>query len=146
MLARRGSCEQARIVAIRNEKVRGSNPLSSTRTPGHWAGPGSSLRRTEWQLGSSSPFLPLSPPALGRARPVSGRLAYLSGLETTNVQRDVIEQSLCISELVARLRVSVQTIYDLRSQGRGPRSFRVGRELQFRVSEVDSWLRPDGGG
>jgi len=73
-------------------------------------------------------------------------LAYFSGIETTNVQRDVIDQSLCISELVARLRVSVQTIYDLRSQGRGPRGFRVGRELRFRVSEVDSWLRPDGGG
>ena len=36
--------------------------------------------------------------------------------------------------------VSAQTIYDLRSQGRGPRGFRVGRELRFRVSEVEAWL------
>jgi excisionase family DNA binding protein len=61
-------------------------------------------------------------------------------METTNAQRDVIEQILSISELAARLRVSVQTLYDLRSQGRGPRGFRVGRELRFRLSEVDSWL------
>ena len=36
--------------------------------------------------------------------------------------------------------VSAQTIYDLRSQGRGPRGFRVGRELRFRVSEIEAWL------
>ena len=95
---------------------------------------------TRHKLGSSSRFLALSPPALGRARPVSGRSAHLSVMETTNAQRDVIEQILSISELAARLRVSVQTLYDLRSQGRGPRGFRVGRELRFRLSEVDSWL------
>ena len=47
---------------------------------------------------------------------------------------------LSISELAADLGVSVQAIYDLRSQGRGPRGFRVGRELRFRVSEVEAWL------
>jgi predicted DNA-binding transcriptional regulator AlpA len=36
--------------------------------------------------------------------------------------------------------VPAQTIYDLRSQGRGPRGFRVGRELRFRISEVEAWL------
>ena len=34
----------------------------------------------------------------------------------------------------------MQTLYDLRSQGRGPRGFRVGRELRFRVGEVEAWL------
>jgi predicted DNA-binding transcriptional regulator AlpA len=53
-------------------------------------------------------------------------------METNNAYRDAIEQVLSMSELAARLRVSVQTIYDLRSQGRGPRG--------VRVSEVDSWL------
>jgi excisionase family DNA binding protein len=47
---------------------------------------------------------------------------------------------LTLSQLAAQLGVSVQTLYDLRSQGRGPRGFRVGRELRFRVSEVDAWL------
>ncbi len=53
---------------------------------------------------------------------------------------DAIEPVLSMSELAARLRVSVQTLYDLRSQGGGPRGFRVGRELRFRLSEVNSWL------
>jgi excisionase family DNA binding protein len=61
---------------------------------------------------------------------------------------------LSLSELAARLGVSAQTIYDLRSQGRGPRGFRIGRQLKFRASEVDAWLRrleeadtkPAGGG
>ena len=51
-----------------------------------------------------------------------------------------LEAVLSISELAADLGVSVQAIYDLRSQGRGPRGFRVGRELRFRVSEVEAWL------
>ena len=52
----------------------------------------------------------------------------------------LVEQVLSLSELCAHLHVNAQTIYDLRSQGRGPRGFRVGRELRFRVSEIDSWL------
>jgi excisionase family DNA binding protein len=53
---------------------------------------------------------------------------------------DTLDSVLSLSELAARLGVSVQTIYDLRSQGRGSRGFRVGRELRFRVSEIDAWL------
>jgi excisionase family DNA binding protein len=51
-----------------------------------------------------------------------------------------IDAVVTLSQLAARLGVNVQTLYDLRSQGRGPRGFRVGRELRFRVSEVDAWL------
>lgn len=51
-----------------------------------------------------------------------------------------LDTVLSLSELAARLGVTVQTIYDLRSQGRGPRGFRVGRELRFRISEIDAWL------
>jgi excisionase family DNA binding protein len=52
----------------------------------------------------------------------------------------LVDGVLSLSELCAQLQVSAQTIYDLRSQGRGPRGFRVGRELRFRISEVDAWL------
>ena len=61
-------------------------------------------------------------------------------METTNAHPSALEAVLSISELAADLGVSVQAIYDLRSQGRGPRGFRVGRELRFRVSEVEAWL------
>jgi predicted DNA-binding transcriptional regulator AlpA len=52
-------------------------------------------------------------------------------------QLTLIEQVLSLSELCAHLGVSVQTMYDLRSQGRGPRGFRVGRELRFRISDLE---------
>jgi predicted DNA-binding transcriptional regulator AlpA len=53
---------------------------------------------------------------------------------------ETLDAVLSLSELAAGLRVSAQTICDLRSQGRGPIGFRVGRELRFRVSEIDAWL------
>ena len=53
---------------------------------------------------------------------------------------ETLDTVLSLSELAAHCGVTVQTIYDLRSQGRGPRGFRVGRELRFRVSEIDAWL------
>lgn len=55
--------------------------------------------------------------------------------------RSLVEGVLSLSELCADLQVSAQTIYDLRSQGRGPTGFRVGRELRFRVAEIDAWLQ-----
>ncbi|MBG0717674.1 helix-turn-helix domain-containing protein [Microbacterium sp. 2C] len=45
-----------------------------------------------------------------------------------------------LAELAAELKVSVQTIYDLRSKGRGPHGFRVGTQLRFRKSEIDAWV------
>ena len=91
---------------------------------------------TRHKLGTSSPFLAPRGPVLGQARPGLDGLAHLPGMETT----ETLDAVLSLSELAARLGVTVQTIYDLRSQGRGPRGFRVGRELRFRVSEIDAWL------
>ncbi|MDJ0337059.1 helix-turn-helix domain-containing protein [Cryobacterium sp. PH31-O1] len=51
------------------------------------------------------------------------------------------ESVLSISDLAARLGVPIQTIYDLRHHGRGPHGFRIGREVKFRASEVEAWLR-----
>lgn len=92
---------------------------------------------TRHKLGTSSPFLALLLRRLGRSWPRSVGLAHLLGMETDD---EPFEAVLSLSELAAGLRVSVQTIYDLRSQGRGPRGFRVGRELRFRASEIDAWL------
>ena len=89
--------------------------------------------------------------ALGHSRPVPGAHAHLRVMKTNNAKKaqgggpkpqvlSVVEGALSLSELCAQLNVSTQTIYDLRSQGRGPRGFRVGRELRFRVGEIDAWL------
>jgi excisionase family DNA binding protein len=85
----------------------------------------------------------LDPP---RAR--AAGLAHLCGMKTTAKRQTLAHASaerglgpvLTLSQLAAQLGVSVQTLYDLRSQGRGPRGFRVGRELRFRLTEVDAWL------
>lgn len=68
---------------------------------------------------------------------------------------EILDSALSVQELAAQVHVSAQTIYDLRSQGRGPVGFRVGRHLRFRRSEIESWLlrlegedhgrHPDGG-
>lgn len=92
---------------------------------------------TRHKLGTSSPILAPRGPILGHPRPRSDGFAHLSGMDTNTETLDTV---LSLSELAARLRVSVQTLYDLRSQGRGPRGFRVGRELRFRASEIDAWL------
>ena len=77
---------------------------------------------------------------LGRSRPGAAGLVHLVGLQTTTRPDAALGAVLTLSQLAAQLGVTVQTLYDLRSQGRGPRGFRVGRELRFRVSEVDAWL------
>ncbi len=51
-----------------------------------------------------------------------------------------LDPVLTLAQLATQLGVTVQTLYDLRCQGRGPRGFRVGRELRFRVSEIDAWI------
>lgn len=48
--------------------------------------------------------------------------------------------TMTLSELAAYLSVSNQALYDLRSKGRGPRGFRVGRQLRFRLTEVEAWI------
>jgi excisionase family DNA binding protein len=98
-----------------------------------------SRKSAQWPMFSGR----LGPSGAGSA----GR-AHLCGMETTAPRQAADRSSaehrldpvVTLSQLAAQLGVSVQTLYDLRSQGRGPRGFRVGRELRFRASEVDSWL------
>ena len=83
---------------------------------------------------------PSSSVCLGRSRPSTAALAHLVCMKTTTHSETGLGPVVTLSELASQLGVSLQTMYDLRSQGRGPRGFRVGREFRFRVSEVDAWL------
>jgi len=84
----------------------------------------------------------------GDPRRLSGVLGHLTVMKPEKIRDtrakaptlSLVDGVLSLSELCAQLLVSAQTIYDLRSQGRGPRGFRVGRELRFRVSEIEAWL------
>lgn len=98
------------------------------------------------KLGTWSNYRPESRTIWGWPRADSDRPVHLSCMDTTKTGRDdvhaigAIEDVVSTSELATYLQVSLQTVYDLRSQGRGPRGFRVGRELRFRLTEVHAWL------
>lgn len=85
---------------------------------------------------------------LGTPRPRPGRWAHLLCMDTTSgrdtypehAPLQLIEQVPSLTDLCEHLHVTAQTIYDLRSQGRGPNGFQVGPELRFRVSEIQAWL------
>jgi excisionase family DNA binding protein len=84
----------------------------------------------------------------GRSRRLSGVLGHLRVMKAEKILETpakasplwLVDGVVSVSELCAQLQVSTQTIYDLPSQGRGPRGFRVGWELRFRISEVEAWL------
>lgn len=95
---------------------------------------------TQQKVSTKSVDRPNSSARLGRSRPRAAGLAHLVCMKTTTHPETALGPVLTLSQLATQLGVTVQTLYDLRSQGRGPRGFRVGRELRFRVSEVDAWL------
>lgn len=96
-------------------------------------------------LGSTGPH---ASPRLGHSGRHLDVLAHLRVMKTEKIRDrsanvttlSLVDGVLSLSELWTQLQVSAQTIYDLRSQGRGPRGFRVGRELRFRVSEIEARL------
>ncbi|MDX6302237.1 MAG: hypothetical protein QOF53_3451 [Nocardioidaceae bacterium] len=65
----------------------------------------------------------------GVLRRLSGVLGHLRNMTTQKIREtpakaptlSLVDGVVSLSELSAQLQVSIQTIYDLRSQGRGPR-------------------------
>lgn len=55
-------------------------------------------------------------------------------------QLEDLEQLISIDELSTYLGVPVKTIYDWRLTGHGPCAIRVGRHLQYAISDVREWL------
>ena len=78
--------------------------------------------------------------SLGAARTSWDALAHLEYM--SDIEHDIpgLDPVITTSELAGHLGVPVQTIHDLRHAGRGPRGFRVGRELRYRLPEVRDWL------
>lgn len=52
----------------------------------------------------------------------------------------VLDPLVTITELAECFGVPVKTIYKWRQSGRGPVGIRIGRHLQFRLSDVQSWV------
>ncbi|WP_210479604.1 AlpA family transcriptional regulator [Naasia sp. SYSU D00948] len=76
---------------------------------------------------------------IGRVGPILGRLAHLVGMRDDTITTG-LEKMLSTRELAEYLGVAPQAIYDLRCDGRGPRAVHVGRELRYRVSEIEAWI------
>lgn len=43
-------------------------------------------------------------------------------------------------DLARYLGIPINTLYQWRHKGEGPRAIRVGRHLRFRRADVDAWL------
>jgi excisionase family DNA binding protein len=56
------------------------------------------------------------------------------------VKVDTREPLVPLQEVAAYLDVTVARFYRWRVHGYGPRGYRVGKEIKFRMSEVDAWL------
>lgn len=50
------------------------------------------------------------------------------------------EQLMSPVEVAAFLSVPLRTIYRWRSRGDGPRGYRFGRHVRYRVDDVQDWL------
>lgn len=55
---------------------------------------------------------------------------------------------LSVEQLAARWGTGATTIYNLRYRGAAPPAIRIGRELRFRLEDVERWERDrrDNGG
>jgi excisionase family DNA binding protein len=51
-----------------------------------------------------------------------------------------LEPLLDVTELAEYLGVPVTTIYDWRTNGKGPRAYRFGKRLKFALSDIQSWI------
>lgn len=50
------------------------------------------------------------------------------------------EQLLTIGQLAAFLNITTQTLYDWRSEGKGPVAIKVGQLVRYRLADVEVWL------
>lgn len=55
-------------------------------------------------------------------------------------QQPANEPLIGCAEVAGRLGVPLETFYDWRKHGRGPKGYRLGNRVKFRWSEVEHWL------
>lgn len=51
------------------------------------------------------------------------------------------DEWLTTEEVVRRAKLaSRESLYAMRSRGRGPRGYKIGRELRFKASDIAAWM------
>lgn len=60
--------------------------------------------------------------------------------EEPQPDRHGLEPLLNINELADYLGVPISTIYDWRTNGKGPRAYRFGKRIMFGVNDIRTWM------
>lgn len=47
---------------------------------------------------------------------------------------------LSLRDVASETHVKLQTLYRLRSEGRGPKAFRIGGQLRIRREDLNEWI------
>ncbi len=61
--------------------------------------------------------------------------------DSTRRRSDTPERLLTLPEVADHLGVPLQTVYQWRSRGDGPRGIKVGRHVRVRRDDLEAWLR-----
>ena len=62
------------------------------------------------------------------------------GMETNTTTECGLEPLLSVEALAEYLGVPVTTIYDWRTDGKGPCGIRIGKHVKFAVADVKAWI------
>lgn len=58
----------------------------------------------------------------------------------TSAQLTAAQRMLAPHELAAFLGIPLRTVYRWRSRGEGPRGYRIGRHVRYRLDDIERWL------
>ena len=67
-------------------------------------------------------------------------LCGMSIAQDDTMRLGLLEPLWSVGDLAAYLGVPVATIYDWRSNGKGPVAHRFGKHVKFAVSDIQTWL------
>lgn len=69
-------------------------------------------------------------------------------MASKSINERLRDRLLGAQEVADYLGLPIATIYAWNTRGTGPRRFRVGKHVRYRLSEVDAWLeqQADNGG
>ncbi len=77
---------------------------------------------------------------LGTFRSRAAAPVHLMGMKTTTATECGLVPLMSIEALADFLGVPVTTIYDWRTDGKGPCGIKVGKYVRFAVEDVMAWL------
>lgn len=52
----------------------------------------------------------------------------------------MIDSLLTVADVAAYLGVPVATVYQWNSRGLGPKRYRVGKHVRYRMDDLDAWV------